>query len=204
MFDINDGKASAPDLIPAGTISFAMVKIGAAKQSGKTGGTMYPVELTLLGGQHEGRKVFELLPDITDARNSDKWRAMGKTNLVRMFETAGVFKPSDPGSYTQFGQNFLGAMNRLDGQRVAIKINIEKSQDPAYGDKNKVADYLSSNPTSGGHRDFLKLIGGQGAVVEARGQAFAPPVTAAAPAGAAPGWIKTPTPAPSPSSDAPF
>lgn len=201
MFDINDGKAQAPELIPHGTLAFAIASVKGSKQSKNTGGTMFNIELTLVGGQHEGRKVFDLVPDITDNRNSEGFIKMGKAKIVQMFETIGFFKPSDPSTYKQFGSDFNAAMTRLDGNRVAVRIVIEKSKDPAYSDKNKVGDYLSSNPVSGGYRDYVKLIGGQATVSAARKDAFAPAQPAAT---AAPGWIKTPTPPASSSTDAPF
>jgi hypothetical protein len=201
MFDQEDSKSTAPELIPAGTISYAMVKVGEKRQSKATGGTMFNIELTLIGGQYEGRKVFDLLPDVTDTRNSEGFIKMGKAKIVHMFETIGFFKPSEPDTYRQF-KDFVSAMTRLDGNRVAVKISIEKNPDPAYADRNKVAEYLSSNPASKGYRDYVKLIGGQQAVQAARAGVFA--ATAPAPASGTPGWVKTPTPQPSPSSDAPF
>ena len=80
-------------------------------------------------------------------------------------------------------------MNFMDGQRVAIKVKVEKNTDPAYADKNKVGEWLSPNAASGGYRDFQKLIAGQSGVVEqARSAAFSAPAPSAAP-----GWVKTPS-----------
>jgi hypothetical protein len=80
-------------------------------------------------------------------------------------------------------------MNFMDGQRVAIKVKVEKNTDPAYADKNKVGEWLSPNPASGGYRDFQKLVAGQSGVVEqARAAAFSAPTPTAAP-----GWVKTPS-----------
>lgn len=202
MFDQEDSKSTAPELIPAGTISYAMVKVGDKRQSQKTGGTMFNIELTLIGGQNEGRKVFDLIPDVTDNRNSEAWIKMGKAKIVHMFETVGFFKPSEPDTYKQF-RDFQSAMIRLDGNRVAIKVGIEKATDPAYSDKNKVAEYLSSNPTSKGFRDFQKLIGGAAAVAQARGAVFGTGNAPHGPSGTPP-WVKTPNAPSSPSTDAPF
>lgn len=197
MFSPTSGAGSAPELIPNGTLAWAILTVQAAKQSKSSGGTYYPVTLTIVGGEYEGRKVFDMLPDVQDERNGEKWRKMGITNITRIFESSGWFKPSDPASYNAYnGKDTLAIMNGMDGQRVAIRIKVEKNTDPAYADKNKVADWLSPNPASGGFKDYQKLIGGQGAVDTARGQAFAP---AAPSVGAAPGWVKSPGP-----SNAPF
>lgn len=190
MFDPNSGAAKAPELIPTGTLSWATIQVGAPKQSGSTGGTYYPVTLTLMENSYEGRKVFELIPDINDTRNSEKWIAMGKSAITRIFESAGWFNPAKPETYAVFnGKEFLAIMNSIDGLRVAIKVKIEHSKDPAYADKNKVGEWLSPNPNArGGYQDYQRLIGGSGAVQQARSQAFAPAPQAPT-MGQGPGWV---------------
>ena len=201
-FQPESGASSAPDLIPAGVLSYALVTIGAAKQSKDSGGTYYPLTLTLIGGQYEGRKIFETIPDIFDTKNSEKWRAIAKTNITRMFEVGGVCNPANPETYEALqGKDFLTLCNFLDGKRIAIRVKVEVSTDPAYADKNKVAEYLTTNPSSPGYKNYIKLIGGQQVVAEARSNAFTAPV-AQAPA-TAPGWIKVPDLRP-PNNDNPF
>jgi hypothetical protein len=200
MFSPTSGAGSAPELIPNGSLAWAIITIGGAKQSKSTGGTYYPVTLTIAGGEYEGRKVFDMLPDVQDDRNGEKWRKMGITSVTRIFESAGWFTPAKPDSYNMFnGKETLAIMNSMDGQRVAIKVKVEKNTDPAYADKNKVGEWLSPNPASGGFRDYQKLLGGQQAIDSARGNAFAPTQAPAPTVGASPGWIKTPGP-----SNAPF
>ena len=190
MFSPTSGAGSAPELIPNGTLAWALITIGGAKQSKTSGGTYYPVTLTVIGGEHEGRKVFDMIPDVQDDRNGEKWRKMGITSITHIFESSGHFKVADPKSYEAFtGKDTLAIMNFMDGQRVAIKVKVEKNTDPAYADKNKVGEWLSPNAASGGYRDFQKLIAGQSGVVEqARSAAFSAPAPTAAP-----GWVKTPS-----------
>lgn len=197
-FSPTSGAGSAPELIPAGTLAWAIIKVTAKKNTKEAGGEYYNLELTIHGGEYEGRKVFEMLPNFQDTRNSDKWRAMGVTNITRIMEAAGFFKPSEPESYNAFkGKPFEVIANFLDGQRCAIKVKVEKNSDPAYADKNKVGDWLSPNPSNRSYADFQRLIGGQSAVTEARSQAFAP--SAPTPGLAKPTFIKGPG-----SSNAPF
>lgn len=205
MFSTTSGAGSAPGLIPNGTLSWAIIQVQGAKQSSSTGGTYYPVALTLEGGEHEGRKVFDMIPDVKDARNSEKWRQMGVTCITRVFESSGVFNPSKPETYKAFmGKDFLAIANAINGLRVAIRVKVEKSKDPAYADKNKVGEWLSPNPGStSGYKDYLKLIGGQGAAAQARSVAFDAPAQAPQPTGSAPGWIKSPGQTAS-QSDVPF
>jgi hypothetical protein len=189
MFSPDSGAAKAPELIPNGTLSWAIITIQAARQSGTSGGTYYPVTLTLVENGYEGRKVFDMLPDINDERNSPKWREMGKGSITRIFESAGVFNPHKLETYSAFaGKETLALMNAMDGLRVAIKVKVEASKDPAYADKNKVGEWLSPNPKSAGSRDYNALTGGQQAASQARGQAFAPQAPAPV-VGQGPGWI---------------
>ena len=178
-----------------------ILTVGEKRNSKESNGEYFNVELTLVGGEYEGRKVFAMIPNIYDTNNSEKWRNGTVGSITRIFESSGWFKPSDPASYNAFaGKPFAEIMLGMDGQRVAIKVKVEKSKDPAYGDKNKVGEWLSPNPASGGYADYQKLIGGQGAVQQARVTAFAPAQPQAPQAGA-PGWIKTPGPS---SNNAPF
>lgn len=196
MFSFGGGAADAPSLIPAGTLSFALITFGAAKTSGK-GATYYPVTLTLMGGQYEGRKVFDSLPDLRDPNVSPGWKKMAQGRLIRILETVGLFNPANPASYEAFKTaSFEEVAKAIDGKRVAIRVSLEKSEDPAYADKNKVGEYLSSNQKSAGYKDFVQLQGGQALVNDVRSNAFASPKTASA----APNWIKDP----SADSDSPF
>jgi hypothetical protein len=194
-FSPTSGAGSAPDLIPNGTLSWAMLSVQSKRNSKESNGEYYSVELTLIGGEFEGRKVFDIIPNIYDQNNSEKWRTSGIGAITRIFESSGWFKPAEPASYNAFaGKPFEQIMAGMDGQRVAIKVKVEKSKDPAYADKNKVAEWLSPNPASrSGYADYQRLIGGQGAVQQARVGAFAPAATPAPGAGA-PGWIKSPNP----------
>ena len=198
-FSPTSGAGSAPDLIPNGTLSWAILSVQSKRNSKESNGEYYSVELTLIGGEHEGRKVFDIIPNIYDQNNSEKWRTSGIGAITRIFESSGWFKPSEPASYNAFaGKPFEAIMQGMDGQPVAIKVKVEKSKDPAYADKNKVGEWLSPNPASrSGYGDYQKLIGGQQAVQQARVQAFAP-AQPQAPAAGAPNWIK------SPNTNAPF
>jgi hypothetical protein len=197
-FSPTSGAGSAPELIPTGTLAWAIIKVTAKKNTKDSGGEYYNLELTVHGGEYEGRKVFEMIPNFQDSRNGDKWRSMGVTNVTRILEAAGFFKQSDPESYNAFkGKPFETMMNFIDGQRCAIKVKVEKNTDPAYADKNKVGEWLSPNTTNRSFADYQRLIGGQAVVDAARSQAFAP--SGSAPGFQKPSFIKTPG-----NSNAPF
>lgn len=229
MFKADSGKATPVNLIPAGTLAFVNVG-ATVKASKETNGLYFNLELTILKGPYKGRKVFEILPFPGDPRNSVKWVEMGATNLCRLFETAGVFVPGDEESYAQFNHlvldeitaikpdengrfvipanlltNLKAAANEmaheLNALTAAVKIKIEEAEeDSAYPSKNKVGEWLSSNPASGGHKKYLELVQqGDQAAEAARGGAMRPPGSAKAkpaaggvaakPAGKKPDWI---------------
>lgn len=219
MFNANSGKATPVNLIPAGELAF--VNIGATVKASKaTNGLYFNLELTVLGGPYKGRKVFEILPFPADPRNSEKWIEMGATNLCRLFEVAAVFIPGEPETYEQFndlvkipdnatqaqaeaiikdGANKMAF--EINGLTAAVKIKIEEGKD-GFADKNKVGEWLSSNPASGGHKKFLELQQNKELAAEsARGGAMRPAgspkkagAAGGAPAktggGATPPWLK--------------
>lgn len=193
MFSPTSGASQAPSLIPASTLAFAVVKVREIKKSKASNGEYADVELTLDGGDFQGRKIFEMVANPLDNNNSEAWRNMAIANLTRMFEAAGIFKPENPDSYNQFnGQSFLTICQFLDGARIAIKVKVESDKSCAYPDKNKVGEYLSPNPQSGGHSGWKKLADGNaGATAAARPAAFGASPAAPA-AGGAPGWLSGP------------
>ena len=192
MFSPTSGASQAPTLIPAGTLASASVMITDLKKSQASGGEYANLELTLVGGEFEGRKVFEMIANPLDENNSEGWRNMAIANLTRMFEAAGIFKVENPDSYNQFnGKPFTAICAALDGSRIAIKIKVEKDKSGQYPDKNKVSEYLSPNPSSGGHKSWEKLATGNApASATARATAFGAP--AAAPSNSAPSWLNKP------------
>ena len=158
MFSPTSGAGSAPELIPNGTLAWALINVGGAKQSKTSGGTYYPVTLTIIGGEYEGRKVFDMIPDVQDDRNGEKWRKMGITSITRIFESSGHFKVADPKSYEAFtGKETLAIMSFMDGQRVAIKVKVEKNTDPARPIAN------SASPDTDAAWARAKRVNGEGA-----------------------------------------
>lgn len=157
-FSNKSGIGEKSELIPAGTLAHAIVTVNQIKQSQSTDGRYMQLELTISSGQYENRKLWDMVCDPTDERNSEAWRKMGLLALTRAFEAAGVFDPSNPDSYEVFeGKSFEEIARTLDGCQVAIKVKIEKSPDPAHADKNKVAEWLTPNKESTGHVGWKKL-----------------------------------------------
>lgn len=180
-------------LIPARTLSFAVLTVKEMKTSQGTGGRYANCELTLAGGDFERRKVFVMMPDPSDSKNSEKWREMGMGHLQHCLEAAGILNPANPVTYQQAAAaSFDDLIKSLDGHTVAIKVSVEKGQD-TYPDRNGVSTFLSPNPASSTHGDWKKLAAGPQQAVPASPTGFGAPalaVPAAAGLGGTPAWLK--------------
>jgi hypothetical protein len=204
MFSPTSGANSAPQLIPAGALHFAVFHTKEVKKSNNTGGTYARVELGLIDGPHEGRKIWSIVMNPLDPLNVNAQKRsegkpdganMGLTALTRMLEAARIFDPANPESYKKFnGASFENILEALEGQKVAIKIKISKGSE-GYDDKNEVGEYLSPNPGSGGHKGWQTLVGGTGTVAQARQNAFmneAPAVAVKKSTAGSPNWLQKP------------
>ncbi len=159
LFSPESGKRTQGELIPKGTLAWVGVTFQAMKNSKESGGQYANFELTILGDgvPHAGRKIWTMICDPYDLRNSDKWRPMAVAAMTRIFEAFDVFTPENPDSYNRFnGAPFSKICEELDGAVAAIKVGLEAGQD-GHADKNVVGEWLSPNPVSGGHKDFAKL-----------------------------------------------
>jgi len=168
LFNPESGAAKPVNLIPAGELCFVKVGVRKINNSKETGGEYFDLELRVVGGPYHGRVVFDMLCSPFDTRNSEAWRAMGITGITRALEAAKVFVPEKPETYNMFNDLPTGTpeeihkasqtlAHELDASLVAIKVKIEKGQD-GYADKNKVGEWLSPNPKSGGYKLFQKLV----------------------------------------------
>ena len=119
MFSPTSGAGSAPELIPNGTLAWALVTVSGAKQSKTSGGTYYPVTLTIIGGEYEGRKVFDMIPDVQDDRNGEKWRKMGITSITRIFEyTKGLPRRINQLCHTALMAGLIDQKSTLDESTI--------------------------------------------------------------------------------------
>ena len=144
-------------LIPDKTMSKAVINIRGIKDSQKTGSRYLDCEFTLMGGEHNGRKVWSIVMDPTFEGNNDVSKDMGKKFLVRMLEASGLVTVGDEASYGRFS-SLHDIINALSGQTVAIKVGIKKGTE-GFSDKNSVTDFLSPNPESGTSENFRKVMG---------------------------------------------
>lgn len=202
MFTPDSGKADKPALIPDKTIAFAQVRFQEIKNAKTSGGEYARLEFIITDGPYEGRRVYSIVMNPTDARNKNEAaRAEGKadaarmglTALTRMFEACRMFDHANPKSYSKFdGMSFQDVIGHLDGNTVAIRIKIKPGTE-GYEDRNEVADYLSPNPESGTSKLWSQLTGGAPAVAQARSNAFSAPVAPQPKqSNGTPGWMRGP------------
>jgi hypothetical protein len=155
------GVASPIDLLPRGFLAWAKVTFRGMKVSPTTGSRYGDVELTIADNQPNSRKkIFTKIADPDYQENSEKYRQMGMTNLTRMVEAAGIVNPEDAASYEKLnGKSCEAVLMMLDNKYVAIKTKVEPGS-AGYEDKNDVGEYLTPNPQSQSHKNFVKLTNG--------------------------------------------
>ena len=142
------------ELIPAGTIAKVVLAVRDIKHSQSTGGQYLDLELIIDGGRFDRRRIFAVIIDPWDSRNSDKAKEMAVGAITRIMESIGVFNPAKPETYNAFNnagiQEVAEAMNT---QSMHIVIGIQKGKD-GRADKNEVKEWTSPNPKSNGFKSY--------------------------------------------------
>lgn len=159
MFSSQSGIGQVGELVPHGTLSRAILNFRGFKNSRETNGEYLDIELILIGGDYEKRRVFDMIMNPFDMQNSEAARRMGLLALTRILEHQGYFDPNDEVSYSRYeGAGMLDILEDIKGREVAIKIKVEPGNN-GHADKNRVAEWLTPNEKAGnGHKDWVKLI----------------------------------------------
>lgn len=161
------------EVIPDGTLAWAIVKVRpfnldqglVLTPSQSTPGNAYlDVELTILDGPYARRKVWDRIMLKAVGDKADKTIGMGMAKVRHILEIGREvvgFAPTDPKYRLGATSGAIGDMvlMELDELRCAIKVKVEPSQN-GYPAKNKVAQYLSPNPSSDTHKAFERLVAG--------------------------------------------
>lgn len=110
-------------------------------------------KIAITEGEYERRIVFHNIM----RGPGEKALNMGNAQLRAILEYGNNAGPHNPKGYILTGDNGAEFLPwTKDGIPVAVKIGIEKGKD-GYKDKNVVRLFLSPNPESDGHKDFLRL-----------------------------------------------
>lgn len=159
-FGADKNLGSDIELIPNNRLAFGRLTVKEVKYS-QAGSKYANIELVIQDPHpNQGRKVFEMIMDVTSDSISEKALPIHMANLQHMLETIGVFKPDEPASYERFNNSsFEEVLSALDGEVVAFKVKVEKGTE-GYNDKNRVAAYLSPNPKSKQAKQWTALLAG--------------------------------------------
>jgi hypothetical protein len=190
MFSPTSSQQDAIALIPQGSLCKVHLTVRSIKNSKASGAQYLDVELTVIDGEYQGRKVFDMIMDPFCPNASEGGRKMGLLALTRICEAGGIFKPADEASYSRYnhaGCTIQDVIRDIDGGKLGIRVKVEKGTD-GYADKNKVGEWLTPNPNSGsGYKGWTELINGNQPAT--RAAAFTPPAAAGS---GAPAWLNKP------------
>jgi hypothetical protein len=163
------------------------------------------LELAVAAGKYEKRRVFTIISDPWDTNTSEKAREMAIGAITRILETIGIFNHADPATYDRMNDSSLEEFAEMIESKIAgIEIGVDPGKD-GYEPKNKVKDWASTNPASGGYKLFEAISQGLetlekkqpvaqsafgGATVKQVAPVAAAAVAKAAPGSATPAWLK--------------
>lgn len=152
MFNFTNQKVdTGNNLMPPGTLAWGVVNVRGLKSSQSTSAEYADIELTILGGPYENRKLFTNVMSPMDERHSEAGRQMGFAAVLHMVESAGLVDLNNADSYAWLNAvTFTDIMAHLDGKAVAFKTRHEKDKSGAYPDRDGVGEWLSPNPVRSG------------------------------------------------------
>lgn len=125
------------DLIPNGW-QYAQASRISSKDT-RTGGVMIEIGYEILTGPHEGRWIYNNYNVRCANPDAERYAREDLASLAK----ATIKRPTQ-------------RLNDVLEIPLWIKVGVEKSKDPQYGDKNKVVAYSDHDPTNrsrGGQRD---------------------------------------------------
>jgi len=157
MMDFNDatGKQRSFDLIPHGTIVTLQIKVrpgnagegGWLKRSKDGNSEALDLELTVIGGPHDKRKVWDLMTLEGTTSGHAEAIKISRAKLCAIIECARGIRPNDM-SETARQARHLNSYGDFDGLRFIARIGIEKgaarsSGDGTFPDKNRLLEVIT-------------------------------------------------------------
>mgnify|MGYP003113840576 FL=1 len=156
-----DSNSGEFELIPNNTIARAVLTLqGGDTQIPEFGqGTFFksssagkrskwlPLEFTIVGGGHNGRKVWHRLfvdgDKMNDQKNMPIAKEIGLRTMRAIIESARNIDPNDNSPEAQQGRE-LNSIEQLNGMELCIKIGIEEGTN-GYADRNRMIAPLTPN-----------------------------------------------------------
>jgi hypothetical protein len=157
--DDNSNQQREFELIPDNTTARAIIKLSGGdiqlpefgdgaffKQSQSTNAKWLPMELTIVGGQFDKRKIWQNL-FVDGNKLSDRGvpvaKEIGMRTLRSIIDSAFGLSSKDDNPQAQQARNLSG-VSQLQGLEVCIRVGIEKGSN-GYSDKNKVKAFLTAD-----------------------------------------------------------
>jgi hypothetical protein len=134
------------ELIPSGTIAPMVINVRGRKETRAEDGVMLDVEFTIVGGDYDKRKLWDMMMIESSLQSDGRKQAIDITmsRLRGIVESAFGIDPADDSQEAiDFRDNFLDDYEDIDGLEVLAKIGIEKSDDDKYPDKNRVVAFVT-------------------------------------------------------------
>ena len=198
MLDLNNVSYSDDgprdfELIPDGTVVRAFIKLsggdhelpefggGTYFKSSQSGAKWMPIELTIVGGPYNKRKVWQNI--FVDGAKTDQngfsiAKRIGLETIKKMVDSHFALDMKDDSPEAAQKRGSINGVHMLNGMQICFKVGIEKGNN-GYADKNKIKAVLTP-----GSQEFIA--GSPAAVAPA-----ATPTPQAAPAPSAPATTAT-------------
>jgi len=210
MLDLNnvppmEGGSGDFELIPDGTIVSAIIKLeggdteipeyGAGtyfKQSQTTSAKWLPIELTIMGGNFDKRKVWQNIfvdGDAKDENGMSKARKIGLNTIKQMVDSGFGISPKDESEDAIAKRASIQGIHMINGMIICCTLGIEKGSN-GYADRNKIKTVLTPDSPN-----YIQSTGQAAPVAQAPvaqapvAQSPAPQPTTAT-AGVAPSWAR--------------
>ena len=210
MLDLNnvppmEGGSGDFELIPDGTVVSTIIKLeggdteipeyGAGtyfKQSQTTSAKWLPIELTIMGGNFDKRKVWQNIfvdGDAKDENGMSKARKIGLNTIKQMVDSGFGISPKDESEDAIAKRASIQGIHMINGMIICCTLGIEKGSN-GYADRNKIKTVLTPDSPN-----YIQSTG-QAAPVAQAPVAQAPvaqspaPQTTTATAGVAPSWAR--------------
>jgi len=181
------------ELIPDGTVVRAFIKLeggdmelpefggGTYFKSSQSGAKWMPIELTIVGGSYDKRKVWQNI--FVDGAKLDEngfsvAKRIGLETIKRMVDSHFSIAMKDDSSEAAQKRGSVNGVHMLNGMQICFKVGIEKGNN-GYADKNKIKTVLTP--------DSKEFIAGDTTAVAPA----ATPMPQAAPAPSAPATTAT-------------
>jgi len=127
------------------------------KASNNTNAKWLPIEITIVGGQFDKRKVWHNIfvdGDKLNAQGVSIAKTIGLQTLKQMIDSAFNLDPKDQSPQSQQARSLPG-VEALNGLSVCFKIGVEKGTN-GYQDRNRIKSILTL-----GQSDYIPTSGAQ-------------------------------------------